>query len=327
MTIQDFRSNPLSDRIINSLLSVTQAYTEVDMLINEYPESKMPLKHMLTTFDIYYYLYDTQPDIGDICHCLFAANQESEIRKIIETYTACNAYANEKNSITEVLTAGDFLIINAAINTNNSKLLNLDSMPLDLHHYIEPIWSILHDLYGPQRQYPLILETAIACFRLLSLAESYHTSIQTLNILLSTVYRNDIIFSGLLRQWLLSTDPRLRVASIDTEIALIHILDVFQEMWSFTVKLVRILNILRIKISNLIDQDYHQQALTGFASFLSTRLCIRNHDVADCLQLTGKTAIKHLKQLEKGGVLSSQKSGREIYYFNNLMLDMLRQQI
>jgi hypothetical protein len=163
MTIQDFRFNSLSDQIINALISASQAFTEADTLLNEYAENKTPIKHMLLAFDVFYCLHSTQPIIDDIYRSLFIPDKTSTIGKTIETYTACADYANEKVKATEVLTAGDLLLINETISTDNIEPFKTKNLPFDLQPYVESVWPILHDLYGPQRQYPLLLETAVAC--------------------------------------------------------------------------------------------------------------------------------------------------------------------
>jgi hypothetical protein len=327
LTVQDFRSNPLPDRIIHALLSATQAYAGMDVLVNEYPEKKPILSHMLMSLDVYYQHYDVQPDIVDICHALFIPSRTSVIGRNITTFADCAAYAKNKVTTTEVLTAGDILSINRAIRTEGAESLLLDKVYTDCESLVKSIWPILHAIYDPQRQYPLLLEAAIAFYSFLTLSATNPFSMQTLTILLSTVYQNDFAFYGLLRQWVLFTDPRIHISSMDTVDALTHILEIFQGIWAYTVTLLRTLNHRKTEIINLIDADFSQQTSAGIGQILLESLCIRSRDVSDRLHLSPKTVTKHLKHLEQQNILHSVKHWRETLYFNNLMTDTLKEQI
>jgi len=324
MTIQDFRATPLPDRIIHALLEATQAYAEMDVLLNEYTENRPVLSHMLFALDMYYSFYDLEPDIDKIYHSLFVSDKTSETGKAVETLKACMEFAKERALRIDVLTAGDLLRIDNAIKSADMELPALEIPLLNVEQHVETMWSILHDFYDPQQQYPLLLETAIACYRLLALPGWCNLSLQTLRILFSTVYQRDVSFSGLLRQWILLTDPRTHISFMNIEDVLVHILDVFRGMWTYTTALIRALNQRNREIVHLVHTNFPQLASASVDILLSESLCIRNHDISG---VSPKTVIKYLKQLEQEKILYSIKSGREIFYFNNLLADVLRQQI
>jgi predicted site-specific integrase-resolvase len=248
------------------------------------------------------------------------------IREQIDIHKACADFAESRIKLTDVLGAGDLLRINDALKYAQKGLL-LEGGASYSENLIPSVWSILHELYGPKRQYILLLETAIACNRFLSLPDLSSFSMQTLSILFGTVYQDKTIFSGLVRQWTLSTNPRGELSSMDIELALVHILKVFQEMWTHTVTLIRVINQKREEIHRLISERFPAYSHIGMGQFLSARLFVRNQDLSSELQLSAKTAIKYLKALEQQNILHSVKNGREIYYFNNCFLDMIRKQI
>ena len=326
-TVQDFRSNPLSDKIICAMISAIQAYTEMDVLVNEYPENKPLLSNMMLSLDVFYRRYNDQPDIESICHALFISNKTSMISKTIEIATSCAEYAKNKVALTEVLTAVDILRVNSAIITSSTEPLLSEKLSNEYEKLVEPIWMILHDLYSPNRQYPLLLEAAIACFRLLTLFEMNTFSQQTMTILLSTVYENEFAFCGLLRQWVLSIDPRGHFSLVDITNALVSIIGVFQKMWAFTAMIMHIINGKRTEIADLIKSIFPQQISIGISSILSESMCIRKRETEDRLNLSSKTVTKLLTQLEQRNILHSVKNWRETLYFNNLMIDILRKQL
>ncbi|MCL1976244.1 MAG: hypothetical protein FWG61_08810 [Firmicutes bacterium] len=235
------------------------------------------------------------------------------------------SYAKNKVAMTEVLTAGDILKINCAIKTVSAEPLLADEGLADSEQLVESIWSILYDLYNPQRQYPLLLESAIVCYRLLTLPKTDSFTTQTLTILLSTVYQNEFAFNGLLRQWILSIDPKVHIASIDSIDALIQILGVFQSMWAYKTQLLRILKHRKAEIIHLINENFPSSK--GTEQILTKLLCIRRRDLSDRLQLSPKTVTKILKQLEQLNYLHSVKNWRETLYFNNFMIDTLKEQL
>jgi len=327
LKINDFRISPLSDKIVNALIEATQAHMKMDVLINEYPTIKPVLSDALLSLDTHYGFFDIQPDIRKICHSLYVLGQTDTPSKIINIIAASMGYAQDKVQKTGILTAGDLLRIDEAIKTANSKPLAAGYCSIEDERKVETIWPILHDLYGPQRQYPLLLETAIACYRFLTFSVDSRIDLLSQAILFSTVHRNNLSFQGLHRQWILSTDPQISLASIDMEDALIHILYVFQRMWAYTTALVRKVNNKREEISQFIKASIPHQIPTEFYHLLTENICIRNRDVSKKLRISPKTAIKHLKMLELEKALYSVKSGREVFYFNNLLIDLLKESI
>jgi hypothetical protein len=148
---------------------------------------------------------------------------------------------------------------------------------------------------------------------------------QALAIIFSTVYQNRLVFRGLSKQWSLFTDPRLDIALMDIEDALIHILGVFQEVWKYTAVLIGKLNKESENLSQLMKLNCSQQVSIGFHKMLSQNICIRNKSVSEELCLSPKTTIKYLKQLEEERLLFSIKHGREVFYFNNTVIGLLKQ--
>ena len=266
MTIEGFRLNPLPDCIIHVLLSATQAYAESYTLVNVYPEYRPLLCSMTLALDVYYQNYNKAPNKVDICHALFISDKMSIVGSDIEIFKSCAAYAKNKAAETEVLTAGDVLKIDESVGTVCEEPLTLDKVSAYCEHLIEPIWSILHDLYAPERHYPLLLEAAIACYRLLTVLKEDIPALKTLMILLSTVYRNEFAFCGLIRQWSLFTNPRANVSSMNIVRAIAHVLEVFQGMWTFTATLVRDINRKKVEISNYISGDFPPPVSTSIRS-------------------------------------------------------------
>ena len=291
----------------------------MDVLVNEYSTSKSALFDILLSLDVYYGYYDTNPDICLICHSLYIPEQPNNVSKNVYTINACREYAQNNVRVRDVLTALDLIKIDKSIKTANKELLTDTKYSNNSDRQIEIVWGILHDLYGPKHQYPLLLESAIACYRLLTVSNVYSLNLQTIAILLSTLYQNNLAFHGLYRQWTVSTPPQLNIVSLDVGDALIHILNIFQQMWIYTTKLIRELNSTKEKLlrSNQVSER--------FCRILTENFCIRNQDVSEKLLISPKTTIKHLKKFEQEKVIYSRKSGREIFYFNNILLDLLKQ--
>ena len=187
MTISDFRSKSLSDKIILALIEATQAYTEMDTMLREYPSVKLPLSDILLSLEIYYSHYDINPEICQIVHSLYIYNNSIAIVGTARTITACIEYAQNKAKKTDILTAGDLIKINEAIKIASIAPLSEDEYLQNMEQHIKTIWPILHDLYGPQRQYTLFLEIAIAYYRLITLSEYCLLDLRTIAILLSTI--------------------------------------------------------------------------------------------------------------------------------------------
>ena len=325
--MNDFRNNPLSDKIVCALINATESYAKVNVLLNEFPSTKSALSVFLLSLDIYYSFYYAKPDILQICRNLYIQDQNSDITGIVDVISKCTKYANKKEQTTYVLTAIDLFRIDRAISTVSIAPLMVDDSSTEPEYKIEAVWTVLHNIYGPQRQYPLLLETSIAVCKLYLFSSEYRFNMQTLIILLSILYKNKFAFQGLHRQWVLSTDPRLDLDTLAYEDAIIHVLSVFQQMWEHLITLIRSINNKRDEISKLIHIEPFRQLSAGFYELLAENVCIRNKDVTEKLCVSSKTAIKNLKQLEQEQILSAVKKGRELFYFNNLFLDLLKQSI
>jgi hypothetical protein len=327
LTIQDFRQNPLSDRVIDALLAATQAYAQADVLMNEYQEVQPTLSPMLFALDLYYEHYGAQNSIEEILHNLYIPNKKNALSDKIDVFVACMEFAEKKVKITDVLTAGDLLKIDDAIKCSDKSLLSTNAAQTGDKKLIQDIWPMLHSFYSPERQYPLLLEAAIVCYSLLTLPESRSLALRTINILLSCSHQGNSVHNGLLRQWILSTNPRTGMSSLNAEDAIIHITGVFRDMWIYTAKLIRNINQKQAGTFKLIEEHFPHRIPAGIRQYLSEYLCIRNRDVMERSTLSLKTVIKYLRELEERKVVSSVKCGREVYYFSNVLTDLLYQQV
>ena len=326
MDIHDFRSNPLPDSIINALLSATQAYTEVNVLLREYADFMPLLSDILLVLDVYYLNYNSHPEVENIYRALYIPDNTNKFNKEVSSFTNCVAYAKKKVISTEVLTAGDILMINATIKAGYAELVLPDKTIIKNENLIDPVWSILYDLYNPKPQYSLLLETAIACYRFLIFSEAESFSMQTLIILFSTVIKNECIFYGFTRQWVLFTDPRVNLSSLGIIHAIEHILSVFQGMWEYSIKLLRTLINHRNDILYRINEILPNRASTDIVRILSESLYIRRKQISDKLMISPNTITKILKQLEQKKILTAEKYWREVYYFNNLLMEKINDQ-
>ena len=109
LTTNDFRANPLSDKIINALIESTQTYAEMNVILNEYPEFWPALSDILLYIDVYNCFYDTQPDICQIVHSMYISSETTFIASTINTIAVCLDYTQCKVRKADVLTAGDLL--------------------------------------------------------------------------------------------------------------------------------------------------------------------------------------------------------------------------
>ncbi len=131
------------------MLAASRAYTQADLLIREYPEAVSVLRQTLLALDFYYGHYDMRCSMVDICYALSIPNRALARRENIEVYNVCTNFAESKIKTTDVLTAVDLLRISDALKYVQKELLSESgaSYPEKL---IASVWTILHDLYGPE---------------------------------------------------------------------------------------------------------------------------------------------------------------------------------
>ena len=281
MTPHDFRCQPLSNRIVTALLEATEAYTTMNVLLKEYPTYAPLLTEILDILDIYHHIQNESLDVGveQVVHEFYIPIPTSPVQQYVDVMQACTEYALKRIEFAEVLTAGDVLKINKAISDKDTRCLSVHDVPPKLTSYIETIWKVLHELYNPKRQSPFLLETAFACYQLMVIFGNAWFRIETLVLLFSSLYQNNLAFSGMVRQWILTTDPKLSLSDLDMEDAIIHILTIFKNMWEHTINIIRAIISARVAVRETIQAQCPQLSSDDLIRLLGRRICIRIHDV------------------------------------------------
>lgn len=326
MTISELRRATLPDDIVGKLLQATEAYTEMSTLLKIYPDLQNISTKILFLLDAYYWAKskDENIEINSVIQDCFINNQSSYVSRFMQSYQACKAYAEERKSETGVLTAVDIVKINHTIFDLDDSPLFVNNAVFNYMLCIEPFWLILHELYNPKRQYPLLLEAAIALSRFISFAGEEKLGLTTLAILLSSVFENGSTFGGLVMQWSLLTNPRRPFSDTEDEHKLMHILTVFEKIWRFHSMIVYRLVGVKAELLQKLQTNCPALALPRTAQLLADMTCIRINDLKSEMNISSKTAINHLKLLEQSGILYSLKVGRDRFYFNNVHCDIIQ---
>jgi len=326
MTVSELRHTSLPDKIVCKLLQATEAYTEIETLLKIYPDLQDIVIKILFLLDSHYWARSNADnvEVNTVIQDCFTNTPSSYVGRFMNSYQSCKAYAGEKNAETGVLTAVDIVKVNHAILSLDGSLLSENNADFDYMPCIEPFWFILHDLYNPKLQYPLLLETAIAFSRFISFADEEKLSVSTLAILLSNVFGNDSVFGGLIMQWTLLTDSRRIFSGTEDESTLLHVLNVFEKMWRFQNAIVYRLAKVKADILQTLQGQCPSLASPRMAQLLVDTICIRINDLTLKMNISSKTAIHHLKLLEQSGILHSLKIGRDRFYFNNIYCDLIK---
>ncbi len=94
-------------------------------------------------------------------------------------------------------------------------------------------------------------------------------------------------------------------------------------MWAYKTSLIRVINLKRDEIIRSCAESIPQNTAEDMIRLISGRVYVRNQDILNAAQLSNKTVIKYLKQLERDNILHSVKDGRDVYYFNTAYVGMI----
>lgn len=327
MTISKFRLAALPDNIVNNLVETSEACAEMNTLAKLHPHLQGISADILLVVDAYHYMPKDATVIDDVIYDYFISNSNNPVTQFARSYAAGKAYAKRKIIETGILTAVDTIKINKAICHADEDILSENDSNFDHDSRIAPTWRILTDLYGPKRQYHILLEAAITLTQFLTLPGEDRINIPALEILLSTVAVDCRIFSGIISQWILLTDPRTAFNfQTDCESILLHVLRVFERTFRFHSQIIYELLKAGLDLEQKLRHDC-PAASSQLADLLVGSICVRNDDVKIGLSISSKTAINYLKRLEQCGVLHSIKQGRDRYYFNNIYSDLIKRSV
>ena len=245
----------------------------------------------------------------------------------IHVLRECIRYAKQKVFETKVLTAVDLLKINSTIVDSDKKILDDDNVPSAV--LVNDIWSILHDLYNPDKRYPLLLEAAVAAYRLLTLQLQWNVDLWTLCILLEAVFPEpeNLKITGISLQWLVRVDPEKPLSAYDAESAVLLILSIFESIWRYNCEIYLAMREKEKEIHNIIQNLSPKLYTSKVLAALTDNLCLSNISFRQKTGVSHGTAVNYLNELERIGVLYSQIVNKERLYFNKIFCDFAREQL
>ena len=315
MNFKAFRDSPLSNPIINALVSAVNAQSKWQTLLSLRTPNDV-LTDLLTIEELYYHSFHkgSCPDFEKVLRSYYSTQRVSDTSKEYQTLQECTLYAKHRISQNQVLTAADLLKINEVLTTLNAAQLADENIPY--HILINDIWTILLDLYNPCKSCPVLLEIIIAVCRLLTLPPVLKINLWTLYVLLETMYPEIFKNTRLSLQWLLLVNPEEPLADYEPERLVLLLLEVFKNMWEDMYN----------THFDLIDKEKDiQNIICGFSpslqtdrvlSVLTSNICLSNKSFGEKAKVSHGTSVNYLKELERIGVLYSVMDGRERLYFN-----------
>jgi len=282
-------------------------------------------KDLLLLVELYHYATHKvlDCDFNNALLGLYTDKPTNIISKTIYVLRECMRYAKHRVSETEVLTAVDLLKINSALTDSETKALEEGDIPSVV--LVDDIWNILHDLYNPGKRYPILLETAIAVYRLLTLHPQWKVDLWTLCVLLDAVYPEQIKLSGISLQWLMLVDPEKPLSTYDAESAIVLLLSIFESVWRHNCKMFFVMREKELEILNTIHEFLPKLREDRILSVLTKSICLSNASFREITGVSHGTAVNHLKIAESVEVLYSTMDGRERLYFNKIICDFARE--
>ena len=326
MDVKTFRASPLSDQVVTSLTNAAMAQSEWKTILSicKPPDGT---KDLLALSEIYHHTaYRGQAcDFDDALFSLYTSKPTSSMSHDLYVLCECMRYAKHKVSKTNVLTATDLLKINSALIDSDTKILEYDDPPYIV--FVNDIWSILHDLYNPDKRYPLLLETVIATYRLLTLQPQWKVDLWTLRVLFEATYPEDLEISGISLQWLMLVDPEKPLSAYDMENAVLLLLSVFENIWKHNYVIYLAMRVKELELLNTLQDLLPKLREDRILSTITRNISLSNASFREKTGVSHGTAVNCLKEAENFGILFSKMNGRERLYFNKMICDFARKQL
>ena len=327
MDIKTFRDSPLSNDVVMALTHAAMAQSEWKTILTVCTPSDA-VKDLLTLSELKHHsMYrGSTCTFDDALLTLYVNKKTNSISKDIHVLQECILYAKHKISETKVLTATDLIKINEAISTLDTKILEAEN-PQDLPpRLVNEIWGVLHDLYNPAKQYPLLLEAVIAVYRLLTLQQEWEFDLWVFFVLLETLYTESFEMFGISSQWLILVDPEKSICDYDIDHAIVLLLSIFENIWRYNSNTYLAVIDEERKIRETIQELSPKMYTDKVLATITNNICLNNTNFRDSTGVSHGTAVNYLKELERIGALSSVVNGRERLYFNKIICDFALEQ-
>ena len=326
MDAKTFRASPLSDQVVASLTHAAMAQSEWKAILT-FCEPSDATKDLLALIELYHHATHNglDCDFDDALLSLYTDKPTSRLAKDIHVLRECMSYAKHRVFEIKAITAADLLKINLALIDSDTTVLKNDNLSSEI--LVNDVWSILHDLYNPDKRYPLLLKAAIAAYRLLTLQPQWKVDLWTLRVLFEAVYPEDLETSGISMQWLMLVDPEKSLSAYDTESAILLILSVLEGMWRKSSGIYLAIRNKESEILNTIHELLPKLRGDRILSALTRSVCLSNASFREKTGVSHGTAVNHLKDAESARVLYSKMDGRERLYFNKIICGFAREQM
>ena len=322
LEIETFRTGLLPNAIVKKLIETSEAIAEMRTLINVNAAPQV-LNSALFINEIRYRnaLEGYEFTYEDILLSIAGINASSNLYTQIKNYNMAKEIAINQVDKFDILSSTDFLIVNETLKGSDG-ISDITVLSNQKESTLKEIRGILTDLYNPQSEYPLLLEFAIAIYRLLKLSKTYKIDLLAIKILLMTLYKTEGLIFYLSKHFIIY-DSELEVERNSTERSIEIILNILESSVRDSVKLLYVLN----KEINTYGQDLKERLPKLYSEELKRAITqnfyTRNIIIEKEMRVSPKTAITYLKTLEQNGFLSAVKIGKEKVYINRQLLNVI----
>jgi len=233
-------------------------------------------------------------------------------------YRHCERYLQEALSLYKIITATDFFRVNCCLNTNN--LLSLsDSGFTDAHESMsaEVNEVVFKALYGLNNDHHILIRFAATYYLLSTLMPTHRFYILALDLLFSLILSNDRLVPHApiwLAKYIILDSDWDSDNHKSFENAVLAFIKYLTDEFNHISRMIRRHKSRSTEIAGIIGGIMPGTYVEKLSRLISSNLYVRNGDIINVLDVTPMTAIKYIKALESGMIITGIKLGRDKIY-------------
>ncbi|MDR2571546.1 MAG: hypothetical protein LBD23_14810 [Oscillospiraceae bacterium] len=253
---------------------------------------------------------------------IYSQNADSFIHKHYQILLACRSYANSKTTLFMMLPATDIIRINECVMHQDVVFLEQTMSAQSLEKFTSPINTFMECIYSSPH-HPYIQTAAVIAY---ATTTSAKYALQPLAL--------EILCSSLLNPLNPSPLP-LHLAKYQMfygigtngdfsfDNYLLNFLFFIKNEFNNIIRLIRGLENGKERLLSQLKEAAFTKHVTAFNDLIQNSLCFQNKTLTDSLDISAKTSIEYMKQLELCGLVAGYRCGRKKLYINEYLLGII----
>lgn len=322
--VAEIKSDKLSHAMVSQLIRVSHYIGLIKGQVRTTPLKRMLFKMMLIA-EIRYInaLQGSDYSYEEILIHIYSGKEKDTLKQQYLRLLESVEYIRQVTSVYPVFPATDILKINELLSNEADGILQSNDIPINMEMVSAELWELLGPFYDPSNDFPKLVEAILVCYCLDKAFIGINLHPFCKELILNYAMNKSFIID----HYSLFVTKEIIAKGLDCMTAenyVSHILDIIFDSTlakgDLIIELERAFNCIEADTKSMLPKLYSEKLLKVFRE----NLVLNNSMVEQELNVSPKTAISYLKQLEEYGFLESIKAGREKLYINSKAFEVMK---